>query len=71
MADTQEERARRDEQIRETIMTKLVESGEKDRLKVRELFKRIRNEKIAVMLLCRTHTQNARTFCLPLSWTHW
>lgn len=27
------ERARRDEQIRETIMTKLIESGEKDRLK--------------------------------------
>ena len=40
MADTQEERARRDEQIRETIMTKLVESGEKDRLKVRESFQK-------------------------------
>lgn len=33
MADTQEERSKRDEQIRETIMAKLVETGEKDRLK--------------------------------------
>lgn len=33
MADSQEERQKRDEQIRETIMTKLVESGEKDKLK--------------------------------------
>eukprot|EP01037_Dinobryon_pediforme_P034268 gene34268-40096_t len=33
MADTQEERLKRDEQIRETIMAKLVESGEKDKLK--------------------------------------
>jgi enhancer of yellow 2 transcription factor len=33
MADTQEERKKRDEQIRDTIMAKLVESGEKDRLK--------------------------------------
>ena len=33
MADTQEERQRRDEQIRETIMAKLVETGEKDKLK--------------------------------------
>lgn len=33
MADNQEERARRDEQIRETIMAKLIESGEKDRIK--------------------------------------
>lgn len=33
MADTQDERKKRDEQIRETIMAKLVESGEKDRLK--------------------------------------
>ena len=28
---TQEERKKRDEQIRETIMAKLVETGEKDR----------------------------------------
>ncbi len=33
MADSQEERLKRDEQIRETIMAKLVESGEKDKLK--------------------------------------
>lgn len=33
MADTQEERQKRDDQIRESIMTKLVETGEKDRLK--------------------------------------
>lgn len=33
MADTQEERQKRDEQIRETIMAKLVETGEKDKLK--------------------------------------
>jgi enhancer of yellow 2 transcription factor len=33
MADTQDERLKRDEQIRETIMAKLVESGEKDKLK--------------------------------------
>ena len=33
MADTQEERHKRDEQIRETIMAKLVETGEKDKLK--------------------------------------
>jgi|TARA_A100001015_G_C14688903_1_gene593667 enhancer of yellow 2 transcription factor len=33
MADSQEERKKRDEQIRETIMAKLVETGEKDRLK--------------------------------------
>jgi enhancer of yellow 2 transcription factor len=33
MADSQEERQKRDEQIRETIMAKLVESGEKDKLK--------------------------------------
>ncbi len=33
MAETQEERQRRDDQIRETIMAKLVETGEKDKLK--------------------------------------
>ena len=33
MSDAQEERAKRDEQIRETIMAKLVETGEKDKLK--------------------------------------
>eukprot|EP01039_Chlorochromonas_danica_P010989 gene10991-12236_t len=33
MADTQQERAKKDEQIRDTIMAKLVESGEKDKLK--------------------------------------
>lgn len=33
MSETPEERKRRDDQIRETIMTKLIESGEKDRLK--------------------------------------
>ena len=33
MADSQEERQKRDEQIRETIIAKLVETGEKDRLK--------------------------------------
>lgn len=33
MADTQEERQKRDEQIRETIMAKLIETGEKDKLK--------------------------------------
>jgi enhancer of yellow 2 transcription factor len=33
MADSQEERQKRDEQIRETIMAKLVETGEKDKLK--------------------------------------
>lgn len=31
MAETQEDRKKRDEQIRETIMAKLVETGEKDR----------------------------------------
>lgn len=29
MADNQEERQKRDEQIRETIMAKLIETGEK------------------------------------------
>jgi hypothetical protein len=29
MADSQEERQKRDEQIRETIMAKLIETGEK------------------------------------------
>lgn len=33
MADSQEERKKRDEQIRDTIMAKLVETGEKERLK--------------------------------------
>jgi enhancer of yellow 2 transcription factor len=33
MADSQEERKKRDDQIRDTIMAKLVETGEKDRLK--------------------------------------
>lgn len=33
MADTQQDRAKKDEQIRDTIMAKLVESGEKDKLK--------------------------------------
>mmetsp|Transcript_20246 Transcript_20246/g.20953 ORF Transcript_20246/g.20953 Transcript_20246/m.20953 type:complete len:102 (-) Transcript_20246:97-402(-) len=33
MAETQDERKKRDEQIRETIMAKLIETGEKDRLK--------------------------------------
>jgi len=33
MADSQEERQKRDEQIRETIMAKLIETGEKDKLK--------------------------------------
>ena len=33
MAESQEERQKRDDQIRDTIMTKLVETGEKDRLK--------------------------------------
>ena len=33
MADTQAERQKKDEQIRDTIMAKLVESGEKDKLK--------------------------------------
>jgi flagellar basal body-associated protein FliL len=33
MADTQEEIQKRDDQIRDTIMSKLVETGEKDRLK--------------------------------------
>jgi hypothetical protein len=31
MAETQDDRKKRDEQIRETIMAKLVETGEKDR----------------------------------------
>ena len=33
MADTADERQKRDDQIRESIMAKLVDSGEKDRLK--------------------------------------
>ena len=33
MAESQEERQKRDDQIRDTIMSKLVETGEKDRLK--------------------------------------
>lgn len=33
MADNQAERVKKDEQIRDTIMAKLVESGEKDKLK--------------------------------------
>jgi hypothetical protein len=33
MAETQQERLKKDEQIRDTIMAKLVESGEKDKLK--------------------------------------
>jgi len=33
MADTQADRQKKDEQIRDTIMAKLVESGEKDKLK--------------------------------------
>jgi enhancer of yellow 2 transcription factor len=33
MAETQDERLKRDEQIRETIMAKLVDTGEKENLK--------------------------------------
>ena len=33
MADTADERQKRDDQIRESIMAKLVDSGEKDKLK--------------------------------------
>jgi enhancer of yellow 2 transcription factor len=33
MADSQEERQKRDDEIRQTVMAKLVESGEKDKLK--------------------------------------
>ena len=33
MADSQEERQKMDEEIRQTVMAKLVETGEKDRLK--------------------------------------
>eukprot|EP01041_Mallomonas_annulata_P012845 gene12845-27078_t len=33
MSESQEDRKKRDEQVRETIMAKLMETGEKDRLK--------------------------------------